>query len=222
MARYENDLISNPTPRCACILLLDTSVSMLEPQERPAIESLKDGVRHFIDEIQNDDFARCAVDLGIVTFGGAVRTILPLGTTEFIRSVDLEPSGNTPMGRAVEAALDMLEQRKASYRESGVSFYQPWIVLISDGVPTDNWSGAALRMKHLANQRKLVTIGVGVGNCDLHILSQFCGSHSPAASLESIEFRKFFQWLSQSMIRVSQSIPGCEVSLPHKGWEACI
>ncbi|MCF9047273.1 hypothetical protein [Acinetobacter nectaris] len=55
MATYElettNVLIDNPSPRCAYMVILDTSASM----SCQAIKQLNIGIQHFIASIQKDE-----------------------------------------------------------------------------------------------------------------------------------------------------------------------
>jgi len=110
-------------------------------------------------------------------------------------------------------ALDDLEARKKSYRDAGVPYYQPWLVLISDGAPDYGWQDAAQRAATLSAQRKLVSLPIGVQGADLDVLSQF--SSKPAVALDGLKFRELFQWLSASMARVSASTSSdASVQLP--------
>jgi uncharacterized protein YegL len=216
LALLKSDLIENPTARCACALVLDTSSSM----GGTPISELNAGVTQFIAELRGDDFASYAVEVGVFTFGDEVREVLPFTPAYQIKDcAPLRASGMTPMGEAVELAIEKLARRKAEYRKAGVSYYQPWLVLMSDGGPTDDWQTAARRLRKLAEERKVTVLAVGIGDgASLEILSQF--STRPAKTLAGMKFREFFAWLSQSMERVSQSTPGTGVPLAATdGWD---
>lgn len=70
----------------------------------------------------------------------------------------------------MELALKRLEERKAQYKRAGVAYYQPWLVIISDGAPTDSWQAAAQKAMALSQSKKLVVLPVGVQGADLNIL----------------------------------------------------
>lgn len=214
------DLIENPTPRCACALVLDTSGSMTGQP----IEELNEGVFQLWTELLADDYAKNSVELGVFTFGGSVETVLnfaDLRTVNNIRTdVKFTAYGNTPMGEAVGAAMRALEGRKRQYKGAGVSYYQPWLVLMTDGVPTDAWQGAARALRELAVAKKITVFGIGIGDrCNMDVLAEFCSPERPPMRLNGLKFREFFAWLSQSMSQVSQSAPGADVPLPPTdGW----
>jgi len=213
----DDALIHNPAPRCPCMLLLDTSSSM----DGSPISELNRGVRQFIQEVQNDEVAASSVELGVITFGAKVELQSKLTTVEDIEGVtELRAYGMTPMGEAVNMAIKELENRKMEYQKNGVSYYQPWVVMMTDGEPNDEWYGAAQRLRSLAEQKKMVVLCVGIGEgADMQILQQF--SVLPPKKLSGLKFREFFAWLSQSMQRVSASTPGDKISLPNTGtWDS--
>lgn len=133
-----SDFASNPEPRCPCILLLDVSGSM---NGKP-INELNAGLVTFRDELLADPLALKRVELGIVTFG-PVYVEQPFTSAANFFPPILFAQGDTPMGAAITKALNMVEERKREYRANGISYYRPWIFLITDGAPTDEWQTAA-------------------------------------------------------------------------------
>src|SRR3546814_18429046 len=85
----------------------------------------------------------CSSDL---TFGPVKVEMDFTGATNFFPP-RLESQGNTPMGEAIELALQMLRDRKDRYRANGVNFYRTWVFLITYGTPPDNGSNAANSLK---------------------------------------------------------------------------
>ena len=216
MTNENTDLIENPMPRCACMLALDVSHSMSESNK---IAALNEGARQFLQEVRDDELARHAVELGVVTFGGVVTTQVPLGPLEKAQWEDFSATGNTPMGAAVSMAIEALESRKREYKERGVSYYQPWLVLMTDGMPTDNHAEAARKLRRMAEEKKIFALGVGVGEANMKILAEFCPENRHPLKLDGLKFKEFFAWLSASMAAVSQSAPGMAAKLPDtSGW----
>lgn len=200
MTTPNDDIIDNPSPRCPVALVLDTSGSMSgEP-----IDQLNAGARLFIEEVKRDDLARWSVELAVFTAGGKAECLLDFTSVEQISGIaPMSASGSTPLGEASRLALTRIEGRKAQYRQAGVPYYQPWLVIISDGAPTDTWQDVAQRARDLSADRKLISLPIGVRGADMGVLSAF--SHKPAVALDGLKFREFFLWLSASMARVSAS-----------------
>jgi uncharacterized protein YegL len=120
------------------------------------------------------------------------------------------------MGEAINMALDMVRQRKDTYKQKGVSYYRPWIFLITDGAPTDEWQAAAQRVKAEENAQAVSFFAVGVEDADMQILSQV--SVREPAMLNGLQFKEMFVWLSQSLASVSQSQLGEQAPLPAPTW----
>ena len=87
------------------------------------------------------------MEVAIVTFGGRVTRLIEFVTATKFEPPTLQPIGGTPMGEAINTALDMIEERKASYREHGIAYYRPWAFLITDGEPNDHWKPVVSRVQ---------------------------------------------------------------------------
>jgi uncharacterized protein YegL len=202
------DIVGNPEPRCPCLLLLDTSGSM---RGQPIAE-LNAGLVAFKDELSADAMAAQRVEIGIVTFG-PVQVQNEFQTPDLWIPPTLRASGETPMGAAIEQGLKMLEARKRVYKQTGLSYYRPWIFLITDGGPTDDWKNAAA-LVHGGdnNERKSFSFfAVGVENAKMEILSQI--SVRQPLKLKGLRYRDLFSWLSSSLGAVSRSKPNDAVEL---------
>ena len=203
----------NPEPRCPCLLLLDTSGSMAGA---PISELNAAGLVTFKDELAADSLAMKRVEVAVITFG-PVKVENSFHTAHNFFPPNLQASGDTPMGAAIKQGLDMIKQRKEEYRANGISYYRPWIFLITDGAPTDEWQSAAALVREGETSKSFAFFAVGVQGANIDILKQI--SVREPLKLQGLKFRELFQWLSNSMKSVSQSTPGTAVPLPPpSGW----
>jgi len=184
------------------------------------IAELNEGVSMFFQAIQDDEIARYAAEIAVVTFGEAARKILDFGSITRQQVPVLNADGGTPMGGGVNLALDLLEARKKEYSQAGIDYYQPWLVLMTDGQPTDSAEivqAAVQRAVSWTEAKKLTLFPIGIGSgADMAVLARFSPKRTPLR-LQGLNFNAFFEWLSKSVARVSQSIPGEAVPLDEKG-----
>lgn len=218
------DLVNNPTPRVPVCLCLDVSGSM----EGEPIEELNQGVKLFYDAIKDDEVALYSAEVSIVVFGGSdAKCIVDFASLELQPDPPcLTANGMTPMGEAVNLALDLLEQRKEEYKDKGVDYYQPWLVLMTDGGPNGDSRKLQIAIErtcNMVNSKKLTIFPIGIGSCaDMETLERFSPSpQKPPLRLQGLKFKEFFEWLSKSVSKTSQSTPGENVKLDLegiKGW----
>jgi uncharacterized protein YegL len=210
------EFAENPEPRCPCVLLLDTSGSM---NGKP-INELNAGIASFKSDLTSDTLAAKRVEVAIVTFGGQVQTLSDFTTVDLFSPPFLTPGGETPMGAAIIQACDMLHQRKEVFKAHGVAYYRPWLWLITDGAPTDDWRPAADAIRTGEAKKAFAFFAVGVPGANFDILKKI--SVRDPLHLEGLKFQEMFAWLSSSLGGVSRSQPGDQVPLSNPaapgGW----
>jgi uncharacterized protein YegL len=213
------EFAENPEPRVPCVLIVDTSTSM----QGPRIDELNKGLQSYKQELLADPLASKRVEVAIVTFGGRVTRMVEFTTATSFEPPALQAIGGTPMGEAISTALDMIEERKASYREHGIAYYRPWAFLITDGEPNDHWKPIVSRVHTGEKNKSFCFFAVGVEGADMKVLDEIC-VRKPLW-LQGMKFRELFSWLSNSQQAVSRSSPGDEVPLEDPttgptGWAA--
>lgn len=207
-----DNFAENPEPRCPCLLLLDSSYSM----SGAPISELNAGLMDFKEELAMDSLASKRVEVSVISFG-------PVNVENIFTTVpsffppELEANGGTPMGEAIQKGLELIEERKNDYKENGISYYRPWIFLITDGAPTDAWQSAANLIRQGEEKKSFAFFAVGIEGADMTTLKQI--SVREPLKLQGLKFKELFVWLSSSMKSVSQSVPGEAVSMQSpKGW----
>ena len=207
------EFAENPEPRCPCILLLDTSSSMNgEP-----IYQLNKGLEEFKNQLMNDELAAKRVEVAIVSFNSNVEVVNDFKTANKFDPENLEATGLTEMGGAIEVAIDMLNKRKEDYKNNGISYYRPWIFLITDGEPTDSIERAITKVHSGEQSKQFAFFAVGTDTANFDTLNRI--SVRKALPLKGLNFTSLFQWLSNSMCSVSRSTLNAEVALESPiGW----
>lgn len=188
----------------ACVLLVDTSGSMRGSR----IEEVNQGLIEFGRALQADPMARGAADVSIISFNATYQTILPFAPAEYYQAPVLEAGGKTAMNQAILAGLEALEERKQQYRDLAVSYYRPWMFLLTDGVPTDSEyeQAAKRRLQESLQAHKVNFFPMAIGEADVNFLRSYTANGAGGVlRATSDNFRNAFCWVSSSLSVVSNS-----------------
>ncbi len=181
----------------ACVLLLDTSGSM----NGDSIDSLNEGVKAFKNQIINDPTldptTKKCIDIAIITFGPDVVVQQGFKPVEQMVVDEFTADGGTPMGEALEKAMELIEGQKQLYKSKNVDYYRPWIFCITDGGPNDDYRDAATKLKDMESRKKVLSYCIGVPGFDVNCMKSI---YSEVYQIKSVDFPKVFKFLSTSLV----------------------
>jgi uncharacterized protein YegL len=112
----------------------------------------------------------------------------------------------------------MLNARTAEYRAAGISYYRPWLMVLTDAESGDDIAEAAQLVKEAESKKRLAFFGIGVLGANKDALGSL--SLRPPLCLEGIKFQELFEWLSVNLSSVAVSQPGDQVPLTAPTWAA--
>lgn len=196
---------SNPNPRLPCVLLLDTSSSM----KGKRIEHLAQGYREFIRLLQSDRYAKYYVEIAVIEFGASVTVTTPFTPIQTLAPRNFRADGLTPLAQAIETGIDLLLSREKQYRTNYIRSKTPWLVIMSDGNPTDSPTDvtrALSKLHKLEKQRELSVFPLGIGAQPNIYLLNALSSERSAIRIDESQLRNFLQWLSTALSEVTRTI----------------
>lgn len=199
----------NFNTRCLCVLVLDTSYSMAgEP-----INELNKALIAFGNYLRSKNSTRFSVEVSIITFNSTVECVQEPALVDKLESSSKMPltvDGSTKLVDGVRAGIKKAEDRKLWYRSKGISYYRPWVVLITDGLPDDDQDTKSLANEiKIANQQKhFAFLPMGVQGADENFLRSISTPEFPPIPVDWQKFNNLFKWLSNSLDKVSQSAEG--------------
>jgi uncharacterized protein YegL len=189
------------------ILMLDTSGSM---QVGGKIDVLNKAVREMLSDFAEEDSASAEIHVAAVTFGKTAQWHLDLTPADQVLDQwkDLKAAGKTPLGGAIKLLQDALEDKETIPSRA----YRPTIILVSDGIPTDDW-GEAIR-EFLKSDRSMkasrfsMGIGEDVDTSENSVLQQFIGDKEGArvfSAHEASQMQKFFRFVTMTVTTRTRS-----------------
>lgn len=218
---FEVGMPENYNEKTICCLVLDDSGSM----SGSPIDALNQGLKDFYTDITNDSKMSDGLEVAIIKFGeGAEVLQTPDLIYNFVMPSLQANDGRTDLNKGVHEAINLVEERKTWYKQTNQAYKRPWIILITDGSPTDGGVDTlADEIEKDTKDKKYMFLPIGVDGANMSTLEQISGYVKNEAtsnweqmkpmSMKSAKFGAFFKWLSASMAMVTTGNEGEKVNL---------
>ena len=191
-----NDFVMQKPRPLPVIVAIDKSGSMSRDGK---IDALNLALRDFVNSIKNED-SPVEIQLALFSFGGNEAVCdLPLTPVDSVdeNSLHYTAFGRTPMGGAFLRIKALIEDKDQIPSRS----YKPTIVLLSDGIPTDDYLAPMMALLQEGRSSKAFRIAMALGDdADKDMLGKFVSSPElliPGDSARDI--KKFFRFVTMSV-----------------------
>jgi uncharacterized protein YegL len=212
---YNGEVPENFEQKCPLAIVPDISGSMAgEP-----ISQLNDGMKDMHTEINGDPTALSKLDTAVISFNSNVTVEQDFSLMDGFTMPQLSAGGTTKLVDGVREAISRIEARKKWYKDQGLAYYRPYIVLVTDGGPDGDQDvdGLAKEIFEGVNNKKFNFWAFGVNGANMDVLKKISHPEFPPQMLKGVShFKTFFKWLSNSMSAVSNSKPGDKIDLRPK------
>jgi uncharacterized protein YegL len=184
-------------------ILLDTSGSMRgEP-----IEAVKNGIQALFSSLKRDPHAMESVHIAIITFDRTAKILLPMTELDVLAlpTIPELESSPTNLGEALELMCQCFDKDIVKSSNSVKGDWMPLAVIMTDGSPSDTQLFEQM-CDNIKKYRFARIIGCAAGpKAKTEPLHKFCTDVVSLDTMDSNSFSKFWQWVSQSFTRHSQS-----------------
>lgn len=197
--------VNNAAPRIPVVLIADVSGSM----DGEPIRLLNQGVKQLVADLKSDECTRFSADLEVVLFADSAERVLPFTPVTAIGDVpEFCAGGMTALGSGIKMAMEDIDTRRREYIAAGIPSFNPMVLVMADGAfNMGDWRTPASKLRAEAERGKCFYYGVMVGdNCDLQQFREIVPVEPGPLQLLGIEnFADLFEWISDSVTRLSQS-----------------
>lgn len=177
------------------------------------LEVLNDSVRSLVAALAALSIPGASVQVAVIRFAGESaelhQPLTPVGELEWH---DLAAAGKTPLGEALRLSHRLLADRTVVPPRS----FRPNLVLVTDGIPTDDWGPALQVLDSSDAADRAFRFAVGIGSdANQHVLERFAGSEGQALSAASIDdLPEFFRYVTFSVSRGATKGVGSQSEIP--------
>lgn len=200
-SQFKNFSVSAARP-LPVILLADVSGSM---EVNGKIDALNQSIREMLETFADEDDLRAEIHAAVITFGGDAQIHMPLAPAKSLEWTSMSARGGTPMGRAMEVAAEMINDKEAIPSRA----YRPTVILVSDGQPTDSWEKGLQMLCQEGRPSKADRIALAIGaDADEGMLRKFLGDpEKPIYRADDARrIKNFFDFVTMTVTTRSRSI----------------
>lgn len=196
----ETKILEANQPHVPVVLLADTSGSMAS-----SIHDLNQALTAFKRNIETDMLASAVIDIALVEFNSTTTVRNQFQAVKEWNPPTLSVSGSTEMGAATQVGLNMLKGRMRTYMETGVPFNRGWIILVTDGAPTDSIDEVSREIKGLHGKKKIHSFALAAPGFNASVLNNLCPSG--VFQMTDSNYMDALKMFSSTLITVSGSKP---------------
>lgn len=203
--------------RCPLVLVIDTSPSMTSGSgECSPIAEVNAGLARFAEHVRANPTTAARLDIAVVAFNSGSTLERAFALIDEAPLPRLEVGGYaTDLAGAVRRGLQLLAERKQWYDEVRLPRYRGYLVVVTDGEPTNTHEELAqLRalVQDPGSRNQHTTWAFGTTGAALDGLQRLFGAER-VQGFAAQDFGAFFQWLSTSFERITASRDGEVVQL---------
>ena len=221
--------------RLPVYLLIDCSESMAGT----AIETINLAVPAMVRELRRMPHALETVAMSVIAFSGDAQLVVPLTSLELFQLPTLTIHPGTSLGRAIDMLAACVDTDIVATTEERKGDWLPLVFIFTDGQPTDDWRGAARRIRELTTPKvvhdcaddsdrskvrmserlaspKIAGIyAIGCGDdVDFSVLYEITNNVFKTSEVDAEAIRDAFVWITASVQHVSAGVKGDLTRLP--------
>jgi uncharacterized protein YegL len=213
----------NKDQKCPVVLLLDTSGSMAGL----AIDELNKALTQIKEDILNDTMLSNRLEVGIVAFDDDARVERPIDLISPDTDLPiLNIGGVTNLVAGMNKAIELVTERKNFYKSNGEQYYRPFIVLFTDGAPTntpEEIEELDQNIQKLSDEKRFIFLPFGLDGADMQLLAKIAAQTADerlkntgtAFAMKDVsKFTEVFQFVSASISGIMEKGGTQAVQLP--------
>ena len=180
------------------------------------IDALNLSLKNFIASLKGESTSKVDIQVSVYSFGGNDATCdLPLTSVSKIDAIpSYEGAGRTPMGLAFEKIKSLIEDKDCIPSRA----YRPTIVLITDGIPTDDYAVRMCGLTDEGRSSKAFRMAMAIGDdADKEMLASFVSTPEYlVAGDKARDIVNFFRYVTMSVTsRTKSQSPDNPVIMPY-------